>query len=91
MAVRISGSEELPAMARRYPWKEWADGDVWLILRGEDYLVSDDSFRVSARMYATRHGMFLRSRKDPQGMVIQFLRKDPPAKKKMRRLARDKG
>lgn len=69
----------------RYPWHEWADGDVWLIERETDYVVSDKSFQVCAAAYARNNGFILRSKKHPQGLVVQFVKTTSPAKKKLRR------
>jgi hypothetical protein len=46
-----------PARKRgKYPWSEWEDGQVWLVVRGRDYKCGNDSFRRSLTMRAQKSG-----------------------------------
>jgi hypothetical protein len=42
---------------RRYPWAEWLDGDVWELVKGEDFTVSPYSFKCVAHQAARRAGL----------------------------------
>jgi len=48
----------LPERARRsgFDFSEWADGQAWKFLRGEDYTSTTDSFRYSVKRWAATHG-----------------------------------
>lgn len=40
----------------RYPWDQWADGQIWEARQGEDFDVSLKSFRQYIVVWAARHG-----------------------------------
>lgn len=42
--------------ARLYPWDEWTDGRTWKATKGKDFHTTVDSFRVTLRSHAHRHG-----------------------------------
>lgn len=80
MARKIA---ELPGRGRNnylYPWDEWADGDPWLIIRDEDYKVSDSNFKSAAAHQATVRGLKISVRTHPEGVAIQFTKPEPVRK-----------
>ncbi len=38
----------------RYPWEEWADGEIRKFVRGEDFQVAPSQFVVACRRYCGR-------------------------------------
>lgn len=56
----------------RYPWHEWADGQWWQVVRGEDYTVTDDGFRSAIHNYARFKGLRAESHKNDDGIVLRF-------------------
>jgi hypothetical protein len=76
-------AERLDQMPRRkvaYPWDEWADGSVWLAVRGEDFTVSVASFSSSVQAYADRAGIKAHCRRvDGDRLAFQFVRPEVPA------------
>jgi hypothetical protein len=86
MAKRI---DSLPNKARaRYPWKEWTDGSIWQLVRGDDYTVEDDAMRSMAHLYARRNNMRAETRRWEKGMIIQFHKLSPAPSKKLLKKAR---
>jgi hypothetical protein len=86
MADRIQDfpAEERPP-TRRYPWKEWADGSVWRLVRGEDFDQLTDQFRNRFFSKAKQLGLKVRTTKMiedngvPSGreiLVVQFFQLD---------------
>lgn len=86
MADRIEHfpKEERP-QARRYPWREWADGSPWRLVRGEDYDQETDQFRNRFFSKAKQLGLKVRTTKmteknggppNPEVLVVQFFRAD---------------
>jgi hypothetical protein len=74
---------------RRYPWKDWTDGSVWEIRRGEDYDAETENMRVNLHMKADALGSKVRTHKvrddQGEGLVFQFL--DPEIEETTRMLA----
>ena len=50
--------DEMPGRSRasKYQWDEWFDGNVWLLIPGEDFESSVEGFRSSAHNAAKRMG-----------------------------------
>ena len=53
--------DEMPGRSRasKFPWDEWFDGQVWLLVPGEDFESSVEGFRSSAHNAAKRMGFNL--------------------------------
>jgi hypothetical protein len=71
--------ESFPASpTRRYPWDEWLNGDVWQIVRGEDYSARTTTVLSNARLQARRLGGSVRARtlvdSGRESLVLQFRR-----------------
>src|SRR3954453_23202828 len=47
----------------KYPWREWADGSVWHVVRGVDYDVATRSMRATLFAYAAREDLAVRTRR----------------------------
>jgi len=45
-----------PASRSRFTFNDWADGQVWRFVRGEDYTSTTDSFRYNVKRWAKAHG-----------------------------------
>jgi hypothetical protein len=58
----------------KYPWKEWADGQARLLVRGVDYTVSDGTMRTAVGSYARRHNLKHRTSACAEGLRIIFPR-----------------
>lgn len=54
----------LPGLDRynwKYPWDQWTDGQVWELVRGEDFAPTIRNFRPQCYMVAQRRGMEIRT------------------------------
>lgn len=40
----------------RFDFSQWADGQAWKFVRGEDYTSSTETFRYNVRRWASAHG-----------------------------------
>jgi hypothetical protein len=63
MARVINGPEtvlDLYATRRSYDWDRWLDGNVWELVKSEDFDVSVNSFRSMGYQTATRRGITVR-------------------------------
>ena len=73
----------LPDRARhsRFDFSEWADGQAWKFLRGEDYDSSTDSFRYNVKRWAAAHGYDAETRPlpatDERGRPLPATKADP--------------
>ena len=68
--------EEFPLTQNRrnskYPWEEWSDGKIRKAVNGEDYETSTSDFRSMLHAAATRVGMKVKTRKDPDDKFLVF-------------------
>jgi hypothetical protein len=57
----------LPERAKRYrfDFREWADGQAWKFLRGDDYTSTTDSFRYNIQRWAKANGYEVETRPLP--------------------------
>jgi hypothetical protein len=75
----------LPERATRskQDFSEWADGQAWKFVRGEDYESSTDTFRASIRRWAKEHGYAVELRPYPaidrEGKPMPLSKADPVA------------
>ncbi len=73
----------LPERARRsrFDFSEWADGQAWKFLRGEDYDSSTDSFRYNVKRWAAAHSYEAETRPlpatDERGRPLPAAKADP--------------
>lgn len=58
----------------RYPWEEWADGQWWQAVRGEDYAITDAGFRSCVYNWARLNKMKAQSRRNADGVVFRMVR-----------------
>jgi hypothetical protein len=63
---------------RKYPWAEWADGQVWAVLHGEDYQCKHKSFILACRRHGWEAGLrfdyrHLMEADEQIGWAIQFV------------------
>jgi len=75
MASRVSTfSAKAPRSAIRYPWREWADGTIWRITRGEDFTCDTKSMKGLIRVHAWRTGRRVRviSPQGSESSAIEF-------------------
>ncbi len=60
----------------RYPWRQWTDGSVWRVERGQDYEVASRHLQAALYARATRDGLRVRTRLvrdgDREAVVFQF-------------------
>lgn len=70
----------LPSATKKYPWKQWGDGNVWELYRGEDYDVADEAMRRAAYSYGKSRGVRVATSLHPGGIRVHFIR----SKKKLR-------
>jgi hypothetical protein len=64
-------------------FSEWADGQAWKFVKGQDYESSTDTFRASVRRWAKEHGYTLELRpypaSDRDGNPLPLSKADPVA------------
>lgn len=56
-AVLNPGDLGYPDKARPTDWSQWADGQVWVLRRGEDFPQCPTRARFALRRFAQRHGL----------------------------------
>lgn len=57
----------------RYPWEQWADGGIWEITKGEDFLATPRSMQVTICKRARVWGMSARTNiVNAHTIVFQF-------------------
>jgi hypothetical protein len=60
----------------RYPFADWADGDIWRLQRGEDF-TSPTGLRSAASVWAKAHGFTQHVLVvDADTLEIQFVRRE---------------
>ena len=47
---------------RRYPWDQWMDGQIWLLVPDEDFTAKPTTIRTMATQQAIRRGGRVRCR-----------------------------
>lgn len=62
----------------KYHFEQWADGRVWAMAHGEDYMCKHKSFILACRRWAWKHGLrldyrHLREDGEQIGWAIQFV------------------
>ncbi|CAG7625954.1 MULTISPECIES: hypothetical protein [Streptomycetaceae] len=73
MAQQVEKSR-LAGKQSKYPFWDWADGNVWEARRGEDFDVEPRAFLAAARAYAKKNDLRLRHKVEDQKVaVFQFL------------------
>jgi len=78
-------SDGLPQPVRRnkFDFAEWADGNAWRFVKGEDYASSTETFREHIRRWAKEHGYEVKFRPyraaDEHGDEIPLARSDAVA------------
>lgn len=66
-----------------YPWDEWLDGEIRLLVRDEDYRAKKDrNFVTGAQTKASKRGLKLKYDIVEDGVVIQAVPREKPARKK---------
>lgn len=83
MAEKVDHLPELDRRpARRYPWEDWMDGDVWKLRRGEDFDVEADVFRNRLYSVSAKKGKKVATRKRVEDgteiLLVQFFDRDDP-------------
>jgi hypothetical protein len=66
--------EEMPGYGQRgskYPWDEWLNGKVWLLVPGTDFDLSITSMQSSVTNAARSRGIKITMRKREEGLYIQ--------------------
>jgi hypothetical protein len=62
----------------RHNWDQWADGRVWKIRQGEDYVALTQSMKARIYRYGRRHGLRVRivadTKTQPENITFQFIR-----------------
>lgn len=78
MAKKISDAEHayLQRKKARYPWDQWTTGEVFVLERGVDYLVPDESMRINVLAHARRRGLTVTTGLHQDGLLVHFGR--PP-------------
>lgn len=76
MAERLDKFPEPAANSNvwKYPWKDWLDGGIWRLVKGEDFDVSSESMRVQSILAGRRRNMAVRTQVvDERTLVIQAI------------------
>lgn len=59
----------------KYPWALWTDGQRWLLVQGEDFDGTTDSFKVLVHRKARKMGLKAETsinRNDKKEIIIRF-------------------
>lgn len=67
------------AHQRRYPWREWRDGRIWVITEGQDFDIDINSMQRAIYQHARAYELTARTKidKDLGTITFQFLAKEP--------------
>lgn len=65
----------------KYPWKDWLNGEVWLLECGKDFQIPLESMRHLVHATARRKGFTATCRSRPEGLYVKG---HPPLKHKGR-------
>jgi hypothetical protein len=60
------------APTAKYPWEEWTDGQVWEIIRGEDFDILAGNMAQVLRSYGIRKGLKVTTRRRGDVLAFQF-------------------
>lgn len=74
MMAQILPKFPLQANAK-YPWDEWLDGQIWKLVRGEDFTVAIEQFRNHVYSAARARGRWVTTRKDGEALVVQAVKR----------------
>jgi hypothetical protein len=76
MARTVDAFPQSPGAVRRYPWDQYMDGRVWILVPGEDFTAKPATFRTMATQQALKRGGRIRMRAvkegDQEALAIQF-------------------
>jgi hypothetical protein len=78
-------ADGLPARSSRsrFDFSQWADGQAWKFIKGEDYESSTETFRYNVKRWAKAHGYIAECRPYPaldrDGREIAANKQDPVA------------
>jgi hypothetical protein len=81
----------------KYPWDEWLDGSIWVVVHGKDFQCAPGSLVVYLYHKASSKGLSVRTsilrgkRRKPDRVVFQFSKRtdsEPVVEKKYRKLKR---
>lgn len=61
----------------KYPWKEWLDGRVWQIERGEDFGPTAERMRIMVSRTAERFGVKVRTSVSGDTVIFQAITDRP--------------
>lgn len=67
----------------RYPWREWTDGSIWQVRRGQDYVIATRHLQAALHGRAARDGVRVQTRRvgdgASEGLVFRFVAADEEA------------
>jgi hypothetical protein len=81
MSYTINEWPGRPPKHESYPWDKWMDGQIHILVEGEDYTVSESSMRSAIHNHARRAGVKARVtalRGDITALGVQFYDDVPP-------------
>jgi hypothetical protein len=71
------------ASASRFDFSQWADGQAWKFVRGEDYSTATETFRYNVKRWARKHGYEVQTRPlpalDEHGRPLAAAKAEPVA------------
>ncbi len=82
MARRLKEFPRSAAIAGKYPWEEWMNGDVWRVGPADKICLS---FRTMLYMKARDNGMRVKASLKEEDVIFQFFKKKKEAAVKKRR------
>jgi hypothetical protein len=76
MAQTVTAFPNGGRRSNKYPYDEWLDGQIWLLVRGEDYDISPEGMRASIHNHAKREGIKVKTRISDEGLFVQLVEPD---------------
>lgn len=60
----------------KYPWEEWLNGHMWLLIQGEDYDTDTETFQNYVYQYASRHNIIVKTQQNEErtGLYIKAVK-----------------
>lgn len=54
----------------KYPWHEWLNGSMWLLIQGEDFDMPLEQFRLYVLRYCSEHSVQVKTKKNREGNAL---------------------
>lgn len=67
--------EDFPPKKTKYPWKDWMNGQAWVLKQGVDFKCKVTSLTTGAHHIAKRSGRIVHTRVDGDEVTLKFIKR----------------